>query len=169
MKRKKTGWVVLLSATLLIIVLLVLDWRTLQIKNKITAARRSLPEVLDSILQNKYINRHAALIVCFVSTDCDHCQSLCAQIAIHLNDLETAQIILITDQNQKLTNEFVSQIGFTTVRNLFILPDSLGSWRNLLGIQRLPTTWVYDRQNNLIRSFIGEVEFGNILKAANEH
>lgn len=96
--------------------------------------------------------------------ECEHCQYEAKSINEKQKALENTNIVLFTEANDSLTKAFSKTYGLDTLKNVHVLTDSTNELRRLFDIKTLPTIFIYNAQNQLVKRFNGETKIEAILK-----
>ncbi len=96
--------------------------------------------------------------------ECEHCQYEAKNINEKQKELESLNIILFTSANDSITQAFSKTYGLNTLKNVHIVIDSTNEMRRLFDIKGIPTVFIYNAQNQLVKRFNGETKIEAILK-----
>jgi thiol-disulfide isomerase/thioredoxin len=96
--------------------------------------------------------------------ECEHCQYEAKSINEKQKELENTNIVLFTEANDSLTKAFAKTYGLDTLKNVHVLTDSTNEMRRLFDIKTIPTVFIYNAQNQLVKRFNGETKIEAILK-----
>lgn len=96
--------------------------------------------------------------------ECEHCQYEAKSIVEKQMQLKNTQIVLFTSANDSLIRAFSKTYGLDSLKNVHVLTDSKNEMWTLFDVKTIPTIFIYNAQNQLIKRFNGETKIETILK-----
>lgn len=98
------------------------------------------------------------LVLTYFNTGCQFCQAEISSISHHKNLQQQADIYLISDESKAVLKQFANDFKLDSLQAIQVLRDSSKQVKELFGITGVPTTFVYDRDGKLRKSFKGETK-----------
>ncbi len=145
----------------------------IQEKAQIEAARQYLPAFEFSTLAGEYYSssqlpQDTPIVIMFVHPECPHCQYE-AQALYQERDLHPhIQWVLVSEATQEQLEYLSITYHLQELPNVRILQAELGSFFHYFGSEALPSTFIYDSQQQLAKYYQGEVKISAILKHLKE-
>jgi thioredoxin-related protein len=99
--------------------------------------------------------------------ECEHCQQEAKSINDKQKELQNTNIILFTSANDSLTNAFSTTYGLDTLKNVHVLSDRKNEMYQKFGVQTIPSIFIYNAEEHLLKYYKGETKIEAILKALN--
>ena len=96
--------------------------------------------------------------------ECEHCQYEAKSIVEKQMQLKNTQIVLFTSANDSLVRAFSKTYGLDSLKNVHVLTDDKNEMWTLFDVKTIPTIFIYNAQNQLIKRFNGETKIEAILK-----
>jgi peroxiredoxin len=101
---------------------------------------------------------HSPFILTYFNTECEYCRAEIRSIQDHKSLQERAMIYLISKESSKILKQFSRAFELGSLQNIKILQDSSGKVKDLFGVKGVPSTFVYNRDGKLLKSFEGETK-----------
>lgn len=98
-----------------------------------------------------------SIILTYFHTECSFCQSEIKDMQAHEELSKSAEIVLVSDELESVIRSFVQNFDIDSTKFKFVL-DKEGTIKQHFGVSSVPTTFVYDRDSLLIKSFKGETK-----------
>jgi peroxiredoxin len=117
---------------------------TLTTMEKDTLRRAALPEDTPAVLV-------------FFRPACPYCQHEARSIRAHHALADTAAVLFISARPTSDLRAFADSLRLEGGSPIRVLRDGAGAALRTFGVERVPTTFVYDGEGTLIREFEGEV------------
>lgn len=117
-----------------------------------------------NIIDNNQLKENTPSVFIAFNPECEHCQYEAKNINEKQKELESLNIILFTSANDSITQAFSKTYGLNTLKNVHIVIDSTNEMRRLFDIKGIPTVFIYNAQNQLVKRFNGETKIEAILK-----
>jgi len=168
---KKTIAIILLLAALGTLAYLSVSIRKGYLhKKSVEENRQSLPEFDFQDLAGGHfsfrdlITEQPTLIVYF-QLDCGYCQYEVEVIRDSLHLFADTNVLLVSDGSIEELRKFISAYGlFNHLNALHVLHDAKGRFKQLLGMSKVPSVFIYDAERKLVRHYQGETKIDAILK-----
>ena len=143
-------------------------------KNKIIRNREILPDfcfnTLDDTLFNlKNIKKGNSSIIVFFDPDCYHCTYEIESIIKNIDSLENTNILMVSNQPVIKLKHFYNQYNLDNYPQIKLLYAGYQDFISVFGDANVPTTFIYDESNKLLRLFKGEVGIEAIIRVINHH
>jgi hypothetical protein len=155
------GWMVYSSIT------------TIKHKENLKEFTQSIPDImyldLDSANQSLKSNiNNQPLVIIYFNSNCDICIEEAEEIYVQRNDLTGIQLLFISLQDLSTIRLFADSIGLTEMPNVFLgkIDDHVSD--HLLSIRSTPQVFIYNKEGNLTKQFIGQTKVEAIIKFALE-
>lgn len=118
----------------------------------------SLANLEGEIVQSKNPAKKASLILTYFNTECHFCQGEIRSMQQHEPLQDQAIIYLVSDEPFDVLKQFSKEFKLDSLQTIQILWDGNRKVKELLGITGVPSTFVYDADGHLIKSFKGETK-----------
>jgi thiol-disulfide isomerase/thioredoxin len=96
--------------------------------------------------------------------ECEHCQYEAKSIVEKQMRLKNTEIVLFTSANDSLTHAFSKTYGLDSLKNVHVLSDNKNEMWARFDVKTIPTIFIYNAQNQLVKRFNGETKIEAILK-----
>lgn len=141
-------------------------------KNKIIKKREILPVFNFITLQGEWYNLHNRKsdhlsVIIYFNSDCHHCIYEIESIINHIDSFKNTSIILVSDQPFEKLRQFSSQYKLGDYSRIKLLYTNCHDFISAFGTATVPTTYIYDENNRLLRLFKGEAGVEAILNVIN--
>src|SRR5512133_3904684 len=117
----------------------------------------------NEICDSKNILEGPVLVVHF-HPECEHCQYEISEILKSKIPTEFKNVILISSAHPDSIKEFLSQLNYSEYSSVIPLIDTAYSFEEIFGRGVIPSSYIYDRNLNLVKVMHGEVKTETILK-----
>lgn len=104
------------------------------------------------------------VLLFFFNTTCDHCQALASELVEKQRRLKDIEIIMASTEELSLIKKFSNQYSLFEVQNLIVGKDIASMGIRTFHFESYPFCAVYNNQHKLIRSFVREFDFEDVLK-----
>lgn len=170
----KKRLVVVLSCTMIATILLsvsILAIRKNQEKEKQKAMTATLPvfnfrNIKGNFTDNSQLKKNTPSVFIAFHPECEHCQYEAKSIKEKQYELQNTNIVLFTSAGDSLTKAFSKTYGIDTLKNVCVIADTTGGMERQFDVQVIPTVFIYNAQNQLVKRFNGETKIEAILKYA---
>lgn len=103
------------------------------------------------------------LIVFYYEPTCSHCQLQAEWVASKIDDFSGVDLLWVAWQPTVDISDFRSQF-FPQEKNVYYAIDDKEVFDELFGFSQIPTIFLYDAQNKLIKKFKRETKSEKLLK-----
>lgn len=141
-------------------------------KNEIVRKRERLPDFCFYTLHGEKsyperINNDNSTVIIFFDTECHHCTYEIENIIKNAGSFINTNFFLISDQPVKILKRFSEQYKLYKYPQIEILYADYQDITSVFGTVVIPETFIYCKDNNLLKVFKGEVSTEAILKIIN--
>ena len=142
------------------------------IKNEIARKRERLPDFCFNTLHGeksytKNIKNGNSTVIIFFDTECPHCTYEIDNIIKDAGSFINTNIFLISDQPVKILKRFSEHYKLHKYPQIEILYADYQHITSVFGTIVIPETFIYCKDNSLLKVFKGEVSAEAILKIIN--
>lgn len=123
----------------------------------------SMITINDSVFESIRILKGPILLI-FFHPECEHCQYEIADLFKHWDFINDSQVILISNAEKRVQEDFFKKLKLNEYHNLSILIDKEYKFKDFFGTESVPTTFIYNRNLKLLKYFLGEVKMESVLK-----
>jgi len=113
--------------------------------------------------ENLSKNRHTAMVM--YSPGCDHCIVQGSEIGAHINDLQSIDVVFITNESKDQINDYATSNGLIDQANTTFIYDSKSEMHVLFKPDMVPTVLLYNGQGQLLQGWSGNVAVEELLEA----
>ncbi|WP_299821018.1 redoxin domain-containing protein [uncultured Pontibacter sp.] len=136
-------------------------------ENKLT--RQTLPTLqfytLDSLaVSNSIVEVGSSTCIVYFDPDCSHCESETKEITSNIERFGHSQIFMISANTPKKIADFTKQFHLGSYPTIQVLWDKEHLFYKLFGNATVPSVYIYDRQQQLVKEYFGEVKAEAIIK-----
>jgi peroxiredoxin len=117
----------------------------------------------DTVNNTKLLGNTPSVFVAF-NPECEHCQYEAKSINERYNDLQNLNLIMFTIANDSMTKAFSKQYGLDSLKNIRIISDTTKEMEKIFDVKTIPTVFIYNAQNQLVKRYNGETKIEAILK-----
>ena len=141
-------------------------------RNNLDNKYKTLPEfklskIFDSYVNSSDIKTNNSFLIIYFHPDCDYCHYEVEQIILNMDKFSMHQIIMIATATRKSIEEFTLNHYLTEFDNISVLIDTLDQFYEAFGPNSLPTSFIYNKDKNLVKRFEGEVSTEALLEFLN--
>jgi peroxiredoxin len=163
---------ILTPVVLLFLVLTIFLFAIIKKKKEKNDSRENLPEfilpnIYNGIVNSLCIEDKPSLFV-FFDPGCDMCVDEINQIYCHLDSFKDSQIFLITDVSSEILRQFLKEKHFTPIKNTHFLIDQKHELIFKMDVRIIPSSYIYNKNRVLIKSFKGPVKADLLIKYLSE-
>jgi len=105
-----------------------------------------------------------ASVIIYFNPDCEHCQYEARAIRDSLHRFAEVNVLLISDEPIARLQAFAKEYDLANQPNIHILYDGERKFKVLFGTSLVPSIFIYNRQQQLVKQFKGETKIEAILK-----
>ncbi|MEA3318144.1 MAG: redoxin domain-containing protein [Bacteroidota bacterium] len=120
------------------------------------------------IFTNRELKSDRSKLIIYFNTECDHCMCEAEQISQNIEQFSNFQIIMISYEEIDTLQAFAEKYNFTEQNNITVLQDKKFEFDDIFGRSPIPTSFIYNKNKDLIKKFVGEVKIEALLKYLNE-
>ena len=154
---------IILSCTMIAFVLLSISMQILH-KNEAKAMQKALTATMPVSNSLKGLKENTPSVFIAFHPECEHCQYEAKSINERHNDLENVNIVMFTVANDSMTKAFSKQYGLDSLKNVHVLAHTTREMERLFDVKTIPTVFIYNAQNQLVKRYNGETKIEAILK-----
>ena len=126
-----------------------------------------LPRVVDSMLFCSMQLLHGnPVVLMYMHSECEFCQTEAQQIRQKLSSVENIQWVLISYAEKDSLQKFMETYQLSDVPELVMLMDSEFELHDRLKVKSIPTSYVYNRQLQLVTVLPGAVSIEKLIQLA---
>lgn len=171
--KKKIILAFLLITFSVVVYLLVLIVNKSKEKRQLEQARIDLPafEFLDlkgAVFKKEHLDFHQATVVIHYNPDCDYCQHEAKDIQAHLVDFEEINLLMVSSASSVEIKTFAKANQLLGRKQVRLLQDEKESFYTLFGVKGVPSIFIYDANQKLVKFFKGETKIETILRQIEE-
>jgi hypothetical protein len=132
-----------------------------------------LPAFSFFTLDNRVFNlsdiRNGPVLVMYFHPECEHCQWEVGQIFEKKIPDSFQHVLLVSTAHPDSIRKFLNQFSYSAQQTVTALKDTLYNFEQYFGSSMIPSSYVYDRDLNLIKEFHGEIKGEAILELVLNH
>ena len=106
-----------------------------------------------------------AVILMYISTDCEHCHALTKELLKNINSLKDIQIYLFTPMPFKEMKQFSQDFRLEDYKNITVGNDYEYAFYRIYNATSFPCIAIYDKEKKLVKFYKGEVSIDKIVEA----
>ena len=114
-------------------------------------------------ITNELFMNDRPLIVIYFEPSCSHCKQQAEWLSNSMDNFEGVDLLWVAWEPTDLIDEFRDQY-FPQAVNVNYAIDSDQEFDNIFGFSQIPTVFVYDDQNKLLKKFKKETKTEKLLK-----
>ncbi|MEY8861965.1 peroxiredoxin [Tenacibaculum singaporense] len=131
---------------------------------------KSIPEFsFNTLEKTKYtkndLTPYLPTIFLYFNSECDMCHFEAQNISENIGRLESIQLIFISTESIKKIKVFSEQHNLNSKQNITFLSDNDNSFSTLFNVTSIPSSIIYDKQQNLIKIHKGQINQQGILNS----
>ncbi len=115
------------------------------------------------------LKQGTATVIIYFNTECEHCQYEAEAIRENIEDFEEAAVLMISDESREILQSFAEEYQLSGLPNLHVLADEQNRFKELFGTSMVPSIFIYDKDQKLIKHFKGETKTEAILNYLNNN
>ena len=138
-------------------------------KKQVETDTKSLPIInFENLEGSKFYTQDLDLnkpsLILYFNPDCEHCQYEARAIRDSLPRFAEVNVLLISDEPIARLQAFAKEYDLAAQPNIHILYDGERNFKALFGTSLVPSIFIYNRQQQLVKQFKGETKMEAILK-----
>ncbi len=138
-------------------------------KKQVEENIKSIPEfcfndLWEGEICNTILSKENACIIIYFNPDCSHCQYEAEQLFLNQGELKNYQIIMVSPSPSKEITDFSEKYHLNEFSNFIFLYDKDEKFTTIFGSVSVPTRFIYNKDGQLVKKFIGEVDIKILLK-----
>lgn len=142
-------------------------------KNSTEKATATLPAFTFYNLQNQPVNngslqKSKSTVFIYFNTGCEHCQYETEQILKNEKQLHHSQVLMISRQPARELMAFDTAHELSSYPFIRLLRDSANSFHETFGTAMVPSIFIYNREQKLVKKYLGETKIENLIQAVHE-
>jgi thiol-disulfide isomerase/thioredoxin len=142
--------------------------KKLQTEKVIAEKITRLPDFSFLTLNNEVSNskdiREGPVLVVHFHPECEYCQYEISEILKSKIPTEFKNVILISSAHPDSIKNFLSRFNYSEFSSVIPLIDTAYSFEDIFGRGVIPSSYIYDRNLNLLKVLHGEVKTETVLK-----
>lgn len=120
---------------------------------------------LDSVtFSNAALSTKQSSVIIYFNPDCEHCQYEAHVIRDSLHRFAATTVLLVSDEPMERLEEFAAQYDLANQPNIHILYDHDRRFKDLFGTSMVPSIFIYNQKQELVKHYKGETKIEAILK-----
>jgi peroxiredoxin len=164
--------IISLSCTIIVIALFSVSMKIVQ-RNQAKAKQITLTATLPNfnfhdpkgkVKVSSMLHKSTPSVFIAFHPECEHCQYEAKSINERHKDLENVNVVMFTVANDSLTKAFSKQYGLDSLKNVQFIADTTKEMERLFDVKIIPTVFIYNAQNQLVKRYNGETKIDAILK-----
>ena len=157
----------MIASALLSVSMLIAEKNQAKEKQKVLTA--SLPtfsfqDAKGKITDNNTLQKNTPSVFIAFHPECEHCQYEAKSIHEGHTDLENVNIVMFTVANDSMTKAFSKQYGLDSLKNVHVIADTTREMDKIFDVNTIPTVFIYNAKNQLVKRYNGETKIEAILK-----
>jgi peroxiredoxin len=105
------------------------------------------------------------VILILFQSDCDHCQAEGKQIREKIKAFEKYTLYFISANTPKEIKGYAESLELNNIENIHFARTDVQSIIDNFGPIQAPSVFIYSKKGKLIKSFVGQTDIDNIIKA----
>jgi thiol-disulfide isomerase/thioredoxin len=136
-------------------------------KKEIATTTASLPlfeyTTLTGLKSQVSLKSPKTKLLFFFNTDCEHCQAEARLLAENSKSLELAEVYFLSNEDLSVIQNF-SDKYFKNVPSFTVAKVDVGVSAKVFGVNTFPYVFIYSKDNQLLKTFKGEVKLEAITQ-----
>ncbi len=139
-------------------------------KKQIGENIRQLPDFeFENVLENeKFTNEslsdNKTLLLIYFNSECEHCQYEVAEICKHAHQFTNKQVVLVSSQDMETIQNFAEEHQLSKYPFIRVAKTEAETFYKTFGTTAVPSVFIYNDTQELIKQFKGEVKIETLLK-----
>ncbi|MFN7118594.1 MAG: peroxiredoxin family protein [Saprospiraceae bacterium] len=118
----------------------------------------------NTFFSNDNLKSNQSALVIYFNPDCEHCQYEARAIRDSLHRFAAVNVLLVSDEPMERLQQFAQEYDLADQPNIHILYDEKRQFKALFGTSMVPSIFIYNREQQLVKHFKGETKIEAILK-----
>ncbi len=138
-------------------------------RNVKTEKLKSLPEfgieevLMKKIFTDNQLRAKDFKYIIFFNTECDHCLQEIKEIENGIKAFGNSMFLFISNEEEEKLQRFAASLNFNAFPFLLGRDADL-KINNLFDVKGLPSIYIYNNKNALIRKFVGEIKIQKLIQ-----
>lgn len=145
----------------------------IQKKAAIEERRNNLPDFQFATLEGANFTKidldltQPTVIISFMPT-CHFCQYEAKAVKEHSTAFEKVNLLMVTSAPEAEALQFAEEYELKEDANVVLLTDEFHQFQAIFGTSAVPSVFIYDKQQQLVKHFTGETKMEAIFKYINQ-
>ncbi len=144
-------------------------FNTITTKSNIDKIYSILPEIyffkpINTNTESLFLKRHYSTVIIHFRPDCEYCQYEARAIRDSLHRFAATNVLLVSDEPIERLQDFAAEYDLANQPNIHILYDRDRKFKDLFGTSMVPSIFIYNQEQKLVKQFKGETKIEAILK-----
>ena len=105
------------------------------------------------------------LILILFQSSCDHCQAEGQQIRENIKAFEKYTLYFVSADASNQIKNYAENLGLDKIENVHFASTDVQQILDIFGPIQAPSVYIYSDKGKLIKSFVGQTDIDNIIKA----
>ncbi len=170
MNKKRIGFLLLLGVVGLMAFMLIQAQRKITQKKQIQENIQSLPDftfyhLADSTaFTNKALESSKGTVLVLFNSSCEHCQYEATQIKANYQKFAAIQLLMVSTQPIAEIKAFAKEYQLEGIPSIRLLKADPSHFYQTFGSLSVPSIFIYDTDQQLVKTFKGEVKIEKLLE-----
>jgi protein-disulfide isomerase len=162
-----------------LLIMVIIAFSVFLLYNKVVAKQQLkenygiMPSFQLTDLQGKLITKDSlkadtSTLFLFFDPECEHCKEEFEQINDYRDFLSDCQMVFVSTLPEKTIAEFLQQIDFQILENMFVLRDKNAELAGKMDIKSIPSVLIYNKDRQLVKRYAGQVKAETLIKYLSE-
>jgi len=118
----------------------------------------------DSLFTDARLQPDKALLIIHFHPECEFCRHEAQLIAGKINNFAPYQLLFVSYAEKKQIKDYAYEFKLSGYPNIIFLQDKDMVFTEIFGKSGIPTSFIYDKNQKLIKKFKGETKAEALLK-----
>ena len=170
---KSKNIIILLIIVCIFFISIAFLYKTIQIAKQREIMRQSFPvfslsDLHGSLFTQDSLKRNMPTLFLYFDPECGTCHSEFKQIKLNQHAFDNNQLIFFSTQPADTIIHFLNSIAFEPSLNMIFLIDDQADLMKTMEIKGPPTSFIYNRDGELIKRFDGPVKVETLINYLSE-
>lgn len=138
-------------------------------KNEVSESLKKIPDfsflTLDgNIFSKKDLHNGLSTVFIYFNSECDYCQNEAKYIKENLRLFKNVQFVFVSEEKEDIILKFAKKYKLNSENFISFLSDNNNLFIENFGANSVPYILIYDRNQNLVKKHVGELNINSILK-----